>query len=239
MTRDGLQTGTNGPHHCIATASTITDMIFRYLRARCSAQGGALSYEDLDDASERFAESVPSGFDLFETIHLRCMQASGSTAASLFTRRTLLTTLLYECGYHSAKASFARQAAQFGDPWMRYFFQGLAHHIREAVCRDADYQLISVYVGAAKKLKNKVSAEELLREPDVQSVLRDCVTPLTANKDSAETIEALRQTVNQYTANTRAAAGSDACQVSQAELQHFLGLMIDEFQLALKNGGRR
>jgi hypothetical protein len=235
MTHQSQQAGTSGPHHCIATASTITDMIFRYLRARCSAQGGKLSLEELDDASKRFAESVPSGFDLFETIHTRCMRASGSTVASLFTRKTLLTTLLYECGIHSAEASFTHQAAHYGAPWMRFFFQGLANYMREAVCKDADYQLIGSYVRAAKKLKGKMSAAALLKESDVQAVLREGMAPLVANTASPETIEALREMINQHTANTRAAAGSDASKVSQAELQHFLSLMGDEFELALKN----
>lgn len=238
MARGGQQSGTNGPHHCIATASTITDMIFRYLRARCSAQGGTLSYEDLDDACERFSESVPSGFDLFETIHLRCMQASGSTAATHFTRKALLTTLLHECGYDCAKASFTRQATQFGDPWMRYFFQGLSTHIREEVCKDADYQLIAAYVRAAKKLKNQLSAEELLKEQEIQAVLRGCVAELTANTASAEAGVALCEAVNRHTAHTRAAAGTDASHVSQTELQHFLGLITDELQRAPQNTSR-
>ena len=238
MANEGQQTGTNGPHHCIATASTITDMIFRYLRARCSAQGGKLSLEEIDDASKRFSESVPSGFDLFETIHTRCMRASGSTAASLFSRKTLLTTLLYECGYHSARASFTHQEAHFGAPWMRAFFQGLAGYIREAVCKDADYQLIAAYVHASKKLKGKLSAGELLKEPDIQAVLRECMAPLIANTASSATLDSLRDLINQHTANTRAAAGADASKISQGELQHFLGLMGDEFELALKNATR-
>ena len=235
MTHESQQAGTNGPHHCIATASTVSDMIFRYLRARCSAQGGKLSLEELDDASKRFAESVPSGFDLFETIHTRCMRASGSTAASLFTRKALLTTLLYECGFHSAQASFTHQDAHYGAPWMRFFFQGLANYIRDAICKDADYQLIAIYVRAAKTLKGKLSPAELLKEPEIQAVLRECMAPLVANTASPETIEALREMINQHTANTRAAAGSDATKVAHGDLQHFLSMMGDEFELALKN----
>lgn len=235
MTHDSQQAGTNGPHHCIAIASTVTDMIFRYLRARCAAQGGKLSLEEIDDVSKRFADSVSSGFDLFETMHTRCMRASGSTAPTLFSRKTLFTTLLYECGGHSAQASFTHQIGHYGTPWVRHFFQGLTDYIREAVCKDADYQLISIYVRAAKNLKGKLSAGELLKEPEIQAVLREGMAPLIASTASPEAMAVLREKINQHTANTRAAAGSEASQVSQGELQHFLSLMNDELEVALKN----
>lgn len=235
MAQEDPQAGTNGPHHCIATASTVTDMIFRYLRARCTAQGGTLSFEDLDDASERFAESVPSGFDLFETIHLRCMRASGSTAAALFTRDTLLTTLLFECGYHSAQASFAHQVTQFGVPWVRYFFHGLSCYIRESVCKDADFRLIGAYVQTAKKLKNKLSAADLLKEADTQTVLRDCMAPILAPELAAAETRAMVDTINQHITIARNSGGPDMSKVTHDELQRFLGLMRNEFELTLKN----
>lgn len=235
LTKDELQAGTHGPHHCIATASTITDMIFRYLRARCAAQGGALSFEDLDDACARFLESVPSGFDLFETIHARCMQASGSTAAALFTRKALLTTLLFECVYHSAHVAFAEQTARFGFAWLRHFFHGLACHIREAVCKDADFQLVNVYVRAANKLKGRLSAAELLKEPEVQRLLRKCMmSVITATP--AE-VQALRDTVNRNIAIAHNNAGPDLGKITHGELQRFIGLMRNELELTLKNAG--
>jgi hypothetical protein len=233
MAQDEPQAGTNGPHHCIATANTITDMIFRYLRARCSAQGGTLSFEDLDDASERFAESVPSGFDLFETIHLRCMRASGSTAAALFTRKALLATLLFECGYHSAQSVFATQTMQFGTSWLRQCFRGLASYIREFVCKDADYQLIGIYVQAAKKLKGKLSGVELLKEPGIQAVLRDCMTPILATAPGM--IEGLLDAINQHITGARKPVGPDASKITASELQRFLGLLQNELDLTLKN----
>jgi hypothetical protein len=235
MAQDEPQAGTNGPHHCIATASTITDMIFRYLRARCSAQGGTLSFEDLDDASERFSDSVPSGFDLFETIHMRCMRASGSTAAALFTRKALLATLLFECGYHSAQSVFGAQTMQFGTPWLRQCFRGLASYIREFVCKDADYQLISVYVQAAKKLKGKLSAVELLKEPGIQAVLRDCMAPILATTPEPTMVGALLDAINQHITGARKPVGPDASKITQSELQRFLDLLRNEFEPTLKN----
>jgi hypothetical protein len=235
MAQNEPQAGTNGPHHCIAAASTVTDMIFRYLRARCTAQGGTLSFEDLDDARERFGESVPSGFDLFETIHLRCMRASGSTAATLFTRKTLLVTLLFECGFHSAQAVFATQTKQFGAPWLRHCFYGLAAYIREFVCKDADYQLIGLYVRAAKKLKGKLSAIEMLKEPDVQKVLRDCMAPIVATTPEPTMIEGLLEAINRHIAIERKPAGSDSGKITPSDLQRFIGLLRNEFEMTLKN----
>lgn len=235
MAQDEPQAGTNGPHHCIATASTVTDMIFRYLRARCTSQGGTLSIEDLDDASERFADSVPAGFDLFETIHLRCMRASGSAAAAQFTRKTLLATLLFECGYHAAQSVFATQTLQFGTPWLRHCFRGLASYIREAVCKDADYQLIGVYVQAAKKLKGKLSAVDLLKEPGIQAVLRDCMAPILATTPEPSMVETLLDAINQHITGARKPVGPDASKITLSELQRFLGLLRNEFELTLKN----
>jgi hypothetical protein len=227
--------GSSGPHRCIATANTITDMIFRYLRARCAAQGGTLSFEDLDDASVRFAESVPSGFDLFETIYLRCMRASGTTAAALFTRKTLLTTLLGECGQHAAQAAFAQQARQFGAAWLRRFFDGLACYIRESICKDADYQLIAIYVQAAKKLKDKLSAAELLRETEVQSVLRECLAPMLTSEAPPAATKALIDTINR---NITRGSGSDSGKVTPGELQRFLRQMSADFDLTPKHAGK-
>lgn len=235
MLQDEPQAGTNGPHHCIATASTVTDMIFRYLRARCTAQGGTLSFEDIGDASERFADSVPSGFDLFETIHLRCMRASGSTATALFTRKALLTTLLFECGSDSAQVAFPTHTMQFGAPWLRDFFQGLAGYIREFVCKDGDYQLIGVYVQAAKKLKGKLSAAQLLKEPDIQALLRDCMTPIVAMPPAPGTLEALCNTINQHIAGACKPAGPGPSEITLNELQRFLDLTRNEFELTLKS----
>ncbi len=230
MAQDVAQAGTNGPHHCIAAASTITDMIFRYLRARCSSQGGSLSFEDLDDASERFAELVPSGFDLFETIHLRCMRASGGTAAPLFTRDAILATMLMASGYHSAQVAFASQIAHFGTPWLRHFFHGLAGYVRDAVCKDADYRLIAVYVQAAKKLKGRLSAAELLKEADVQAVLLDCIGPIVATGASPETVEALRNVLNSHITRARKNTEPDPSKVTLGELQRFLALLCNEFE---------
>jgi hypothetical protein len=235
MAQDEPQAGTNGPHHCIATASTVTDMIFRYLRARCTAQGGTLSFADIENASECFSDSVPSGFDLFETIHLRCMRASGSTATAQFTRKTLLATLLFECGYHSAQAVFATQAMQFGTLWLRHCFHGLAGYIREFVCKDADFQLIGIYVQAAKKLKGKLSAIELLKEPEIQAVLRACMAPIVATPPAPSVVETLRDTINRQITTARKSAGADPSKVTQSELQRFLALLSNEFELTLKN----
>jgi hypothetical protein len=234
MTQDAPQAGMHGPHHCIATAGTVTDLIFRYLRTRCSAQGGSLSLEDLDDAIERFHESVPAGFDLFETIHVRCMRASGSTVATLFTRDALLTTLLYECGYHSAQAAFAKQNAQFGPSWMRQFFHGLSSFIRDC-CKEADRRVIAVYVQAAKKLKNRLSVADLLKEPDIQSALRGCTGPILADAPPASLIEALSNTINQHISSKRKVVGPDTSRVTLAELHRFLGLWRNELELTLKD----
>jgi hypothetical protein len=234
MTQDAPQAGTNGPHHCISTASTVTEMIFRYLRARCGARGGTLSLEDIEDASERFHESVPAGFDLFETIHTRCMRASGSTAAMLFTRDTLLATLLYECGYHSAQAAFTHQNTQFGPSWMRLFFHGLSSHVREC-CKEADPQIIAVYVQAAKKLKNRLSVTELLKEPDIQLALRGCMAPILADAPPASMIESLGNAINFHISSRRKVGAPDSSRITLAELLRFLGLLRNELELTLKS----
>jgi hypothetical protein len=234
MTQEAPQAGTHGPHHCIATASTVSDLIFRYLRARCNAKGGSLSLEDLDDASDRFHESVPSGFDLFETIHVRCMRASGSTAATLFTRDALLATLLYECGYQSAQAAFLHQNTQFGESWLRHFFYGFSSHIRER-CKKTEPELVAVYTHAAKKLKNSLSATELLKQADIRSLLRECMAPILVEAPPVRMIESLVNTINYHISSLRKVGAPDSSRITQAELVRFLSLLRYELELTLNS----
>ena len=83
-----------GPHHCIGITRTVTDVVFRGLRAQCAAGGGNLSLEELDSFHSKIIESFSSGFDLFELRHHHCMAVSFGVAPMPFARSKILCTLL-------------------------------------------------------------------------------------------------------------------------------------------------
>ena len=127
-----------GPHHCIGTARAVTEIVFRSLRAQCTAGGGTLSLEEIDSFYSRIIDSFSSGFDLFELRHRRCMDASLSSAAMPFARGKILSTFLRACGEKSAQATFSVQVERMGVEWIDLLFGGLARYVREHV--HADYE---------------------------------------------------------------------------------------------------
>jgi hypothetical protein len=83
-----------GPHQCLSISRTVTDIVFRGLRAQCAAGGGNLSLQELDSFHSKIIESFSSGFDLFELKHHHCMAASLGKATMPFARSKILSTLL-------------------------------------------------------------------------------------------------------------------------------------------------
>src|SRR5215471_19720365 len=118
-----------GPHHCVGTATSVAEMIFRYLNSRCQACGGTLSMADIEAARAHVLASFPSHFNFFETTDQRCMEASGATAPALFARDSILPSLMLACGHKAARPAFPNQLARFGEAWLTQFFGGVAHYI--------------------------------------------------------------------------------------------------------------
>ena len=130
-----------GPHHCLGTARTAAEIVYRSLHAQCVARGGVLSVEDLEQCYAEIIDSFSCGFDIFERRHLTCMHASISMAEMPFRRERILATVLHACGEAAARQVFASQVEQLDEAWLRPFFDGFAHYIRQHLCVDADQRL--------------------------------------------------------------------------------------------------
>jgi hypothetical protein len=159
-----------GPHHCIGNARAVTEIIFRGLRAQCAASGGDLSLEALDSFYSRFIESFSSGFDLFESRHHRCMDASLGMASMPFARSNILATFLRGCGEKSARAAFSFQVERLGMEWIDHFFRGLAHYLHQQFPTNIDTRLVDAYVHTAAMPKVTLTIRELLKQEPVQQI---------------------------------------------------------------------
>src|ERR687884_427767 len=126
-----------GPHHCFGLATSVAEMVFRYLHTRCQAAGGMLSAADLEAARTHVIGSFANGFGFFETTYLRCMEASAPTSHAHFGRDTILASLLLACGHKAARPAFPTQVTRLGDTWLTQFFGGVAQYIRQNVSSTA------------------------------------------------------------------------------------------------------
>jgi len=208
-------------------------VIFRDLHARCVAAGGNLSLAELDNARIRFLGSFPSSFDLFEAIHAVCTEASGSTAAPIFSQDKILASLLLSCADRAARHACSVQVAHFGQPWLEQFFDGIAQFIRDSVLPSADRRLIAAYVEAAGRMKSRLSIDEFLKEGDVQLVLRECLAMLDAN-DSADAMAGKAGiAVNNVIALQNSISGPDLRKVTDNQMKRFLTTAPGLLRLAL------
>jgi len=215
-------TSAPGPHHCIGAARTATDVVFRDLHARCVAAGGNLSLAELESAQKHFLESFVSNFSVFETIHADCLQASGGTAAPIFSRDKILASLLLACTDKAARYAFSVQVAHFGQSWLEQFFDGFAQFIRDSILPSADQRLIAAYVGAAGRMKSRLSIDAFLKQHDVQLVLRECLAAL--DKDGAVDTMAAKAgiVINNAIALRNSISGPDLRKVTDNEMKRFL-----------------
>jgi hypothetical protein len=221
-----------GPHHCIGTARTLMDVVFRTLRARCAARGGSLSLEELDKYCAQISESFSSGFGLFELRQRNCMGASMGIAEMPFAREKILATLLRACGEQSARTVFSLQIERFGAPWICELFESLAEFVHEHVHGDIDTRLIKGYVETAAIPKIKLTIEELLKQEAIKNALCDCVTAFETPGAADSTVWELTGLANQSLAK-RNFKDSNACTVTKDEMRRFLILLPQQLRVTL------
>lgn len=207
-----------GPHHCLATAHAVAEIVYRSLHARCVASGGQLSLSELDACYADIIDSFASGFDIFEARHLQCMKASLSTAEMPFASDRIVATVLRGCGEEAARRAFAPHGEPMDEAWLRAFFDGLAQFVCRHLCADTEPRLTAAYIDAGLKQKGEFTLEDLLAHEIAQHVLRDCADALAERPLPQALIGALRDSVNAATADR-------AATVADEQLADFLGLL--------------
>jgi hypothetical protein len=220
-----------GPHHCIGTARSVTDIMFRTLRARCASNGGNLSLNELERFYPDFIGRMSAGFGMFELLHQRCMDASVSLAEKPFARGIILATLLHACGQRSALRAFSIQIEHCGAEWTHQFFEDFAHYIRTRMRTNVDLRLIDAYVDIATIPKIEMSVSELLKHESIQGVLRECFLPF--EEPGALEVESgqLCDFVNELGAKTRGISEAHISKITDDQTRSFLSLLSREFRL--------
>ena len=114
-----------------------------------------------------------------------------------------------------------------GVEWIDLLFGGLARYVREHVHADYETRLITAYVHtAATKKAHTLTIEELLKQTDVESALRNCVTtafevpgaPASIAKDVCDTL-------NEFITQQTGIKGPNVCKVNENETFRFLTLL--------------
>jgi hypothetical protein len=223
-----------GLHHCIGTARTVTDIVFRSLRAQCAAGGGTLSVDEINKLHSTIIDSFASGYDLFELRHRRFMGASLSLAAMPFARDKILATMLLACGGQCAQHVFALQVEHLGDMWISQFFDGFAQYVDRYVCTNAHARLTDAYVETALTPKIVVSVYELLKREAVRSVLGDCLTSFETPGAPEEMAKQFCDSINDYTASRYRVAGPHVTKITEDQATRFLKLFPHQATMVLE-----
>jgi hypothetical protein len=212
-------------------------MIFRFLQARCQSAGGSLTLADLEAARSHFLNSFPNAFGFFDSIHQRCMEASGCAAPAPFAEDAILGSLLMACGHKAARSAFEMQVGKLGAPWLTQFFGGVAQYVRQNICATADAQLLKHYAVAAMKSGAKLTVNDLLKDESVQRILRECLAPLVAADAPAEVAAPLSDAVSLYIATVRGIPKPDISKVTEQQVHNFLTWLPPQMILALAGPG--
>jgi hypothetical protein len=227
-----------GPHHCIGAARAATELVFRSLRALCASSGGTLSLSDLETFQSKFIASFSSGFDLFESIHRNCMDASASTAEMPFARDKLLATLLRACGEHAARHAFSVQVETLGSVWIEQFFDGFAQYVLQHVCASADIRLINAYVDTTVASKTTVSIETLVAQHAIRNVLAECILPFDIPGVPESMTKRITNFINDHVATLRHISGAHLSKITEYQVCSFLTLLPrDNAGLRFKRDG--
>jgi hypothetical protein len=220
-----------GPHHCVAIATSVTERIFHFLKARAEAQGGTLSASDLAALRQHFLASLPKAASYFEGVDRQYSEAGAATAVEYVSRENILATLVFACSHKAARTAFP-QAERIGVNWLNQLCGGVARYIRQQVCTDVDDRLTRVYFEVAMRLGAKLVVADLLMDEGVQRLLRECFAPLLA-KDALDRIaEPLCDAVNSHIAGKRGIAKADPSKVTEAEMKKFLAFLPPQLALA-------
>lgn len=222
-----------GPHHCIGTARTVSEIVFRTLRIKCAAGGGNLSLDELESYYSQIIDSFSSGFDLFELRHHNCMDASLAMAELPFARGKILATLLRACGEKSVRAVFSLQVERLGMEWIGQLFDSLAQYVRQHVHANIDDRLIDAYVETAKIPKIKLTIKELLKRESVQNILLECVTAFEMPGAPELIVKEVSDVVNEFVAGQRSIGWPHVCKVTEDEMCRFLTLLLRQLRATL------
>ncbi len=225
-----------GPHHCLGTARTVADIVYRSLHAQCVARGGALSVEDLEHCYAEIIESLSCGYDIFENRHMHCMHASVSMAEMPFARDHILATILRACGEDAARQVYAAEIEQLDEAWLRPFFAAFADYVRQHLCVDADQRLTAAYVEAGLTYQGKITLNALLNHKIVLNVLRDCARPLAEQPIPCGLVSQVCGSLNDYTARKAAMADATAISVSDEQMANFLILLAHQIAMLVPAG---
>jgi hypothetical protein len=170
--------------------------------------------------------SFSSGFDLFEAVHQHCMNASGLSVETLYSRGKILLTLLRGCGEDSAVHAFSLQIARLGPAWTRGFFESFAGYVRQYVCVNADKRLVNAYAVAAALPKISISTELLLKLDPIQRILRECIGAF----DPPEArVELVCNYINRASAERDGVGGPHISKITEDQVGTFLTLLPQEF----------
>ena len=222
-----------GPHHCIGTARAVCDLMFRSLRIHCTSNGGNLSLSDLERFYPHFIGNMSAGFDMFESGHQRCMDASASAAENPFARGVILATLLRACGERSAQRAFSIQIDHCGAEWTKQFFDDFARYIQAHMRTNVELRLIDAYVDVAATPKTEMSVSELLKHESIQGVLRDCLFRFEEPGWRAAVSKQFCDFVNELGARARNIGEAHISKITDEQVRSFLRLLSHEFRLAL------
>lgn len=228
-----------GPHHCIGTARSVADIMFRSLRARCAANGGTLSLEELESLYPHIIASFSSGFDLFELRHRRCTLASMHAVEMPFARDKILSGVLRVCGENAARAACSLQIQQLGEKWIGEVFDGLAQFVYTHVSAEFDTCLINAYVESATAPGNKVSFPDLLKRKSAREVLGKCVDAFEQAAKSKSTIKDACDCVNEVVSRRRGIAGPHIGKITEDQTRYLLEILAEQMRGAVEESSNR
>jgi hypothetical protein len=226
-----------GSHHCVGIATAVTDMIFQHLRSLCEGRGGVLSADDLLTAQSQVMRSFAGAPAFFDATHARCMAASAATAPAPFTRETILASLLFVCGQKAARPAFSSQITRFGEVWLGQFFGGTAEYVRRAICPTADDRLRGAYSVLSGKLGARLGVNDLMGDPDVRTILKECASPLCLPEAPDVLAAPMSDVVSQHIAEARGIPKPDLSKVTEQEMRKFLGWLPRHMHIALTATG--
>jgi hypothetical protein len=222
-----------GCHHCIGTGVTVTDLVFKFLENHVQSSE-QISPGDVSELRRRFLDSFTHGYDFFETIHRKCMNASKSATAHALSRDNILPSLLLHCGREAAEAAFKLELASCGDVWLDDFFAGFAKYICSHVYKNAEAELIKVFVGSAGRHKSNLTIEKLLQEPKAQETLSRCVEAFTEQSTRQAMAEPISVAVNNHIAMLRHITGANQAKTTEDDVRFFLEKLPQDVKLAIR-----
>ncbi|HML07329.1 MAG TPA: hypothetical protein VK430_04275 [Xanthobacteraceae bacterium] len=213
-------------------AATVTNLVFDFIESQAIANDG-LSVRELAELRVRFVRTYSSGFDLFEAVHKKCMNAGDKATSEPFSRGAILPSMLSVCGRRAAETTFRCEIAACGIEWVDKFFCGFAEYVRKYVYPEADSRLITAFVCAAATHKSKLTVALFLNEPITQDVLTKSTMIFASPGEREQRAATISATVNDFVMRNRHAAAPHPAQTTTAEIKTFLEKLPREAQLVL------